>query len=230
MVAIAGTVLGLCTVAMPRLASVVIPAYDEQDTILNVIRVAETHPAVAEVIVVSDGSTDRTVERARTTSAIVIDQQPNQGKGQAMDTGVQHAKHDVILFLDADISGLTHEMISWLIDPLFDNTHDMLTLHRDRKAQAFETLHYSLVLGGERSLRREIWLLLPKEMKKGFYIEPALNCYARRYGYRADMIFAPGLKSRIKEDKHGLLRGFWERMVMLSQWARVYAILFLFLR
>src|SRR3954453_13544456 len=95
----------------PRI-SAIIAAYNEQDTIVDVIRSVEGHPIIQEIIVVDDGSTDATVERARTTSANVISMEKNSGKAAAMSRGVKAARNETILFLDADILGLTHQMIT----------------------------------------------------------------------------------------------------------------------
>src|SRR5882724_2099157 len=77
--------------------SAIIAAYNEQDTIVNVIRAVEGHPLVDEIIVVDDGSSDATSERARETSANVITLPHNVGKAGAMNRGVQVARNDFIL-------------------------------------------------------------------------------------------------------------------------------------
>jgi glycosyltransferase involved in cell wall biosynthesis len=80
----------------------VIPAHDEAPRIAAVVAAAREHlPA----IVVDDGSTDATAERAREAGADVIEQRPNQGKGMALRTGFRRAiadGADAILTLDGD--------------------------------------------------------------------------------------------------------------------------------
>jgi glycosyltransferase involved in cell wall biosynthesis len=80
----------------------VIPAHDEAPRIAAVVRAAREHLAV---IVVDDGSTDATADRAREAGATVIEQQPNQGKGAALRAGFRAALAEgaeAILTLDAD--------------------------------------------------------------------------------------------------------------------------------
>jgi len=80
----------------------VIPAHDEAPRISAVVAAASEH---VPVIVVDDGSTDATAERAREAGADVIEQRPNQGKGMALRTGFRRAiagGADAILTLDAD--------------------------------------------------------------------------------------------------------------------------------
>ncbi len=80
----------------------VIPAHDEEPRIGAVVRAAREH---LPVIVVDDGSSDATADRAREAGATVIDQRPNQGKGAALRAGFRQAIEDgaaAILTLDAD--------------------------------------------------------------------------------------------------------------------------------
>lgn len=89
--------------------SIVIPVYNEEATILSVLeRVREQSvPGVAfEVIVVNDGSTDRTRERLDANPALfdhVIHLERNGGKGAAVRAGLEAAAGDFILFQDADL-------------------------------------------------------------------------------------------------------------------------------
>ena len=79
-----------------------IPGYNEGPRIGAVVGAAREH---LPVIVVDDGSTDSTSERARDAGAEVLKQRPNQGKGMALRTGFRRAiEEDVeaILTLDAD--------------------------------------------------------------------------------------------------------------------------------
>jgi glycosyltransferase involved in cell wall biosynthesis len=80
----------------------VVPAHDEAPRITAVISAARN---LLPVIVVDDGSTDATADRARAAGAEVIEQHPNQGKGMALRTGFRKALADgadAILTLDAD--------------------------------------------------------------------------------------------------------------------------------
>ena len=81
----------------------VIPAYNESQTIAEVLR--DTSRFVDGIIVVDDGSTDRTAEIARTHGALVVRHVINRGLGAAIGTGFEMAKRlsaDVVVTLDAD--------------------------------------------------------------------------------------------------------------------------------
>jgi glycosyltransferase involved in cell wall biosynthesis len=82
---------------------VVIPAYDEEKTIGTIIK--RTRKYVDKVIVVDDGSTDKTSEVSKKFGAEVIRYKRNQGAGHASRVGLKEAirmKSDIILFLDGD--------------------------------------------------------------------------------------------------------------------------------
>ena len=93
--------------------SIVIPAYNEEDAIESIITrcldasteiISKTPVNDVEIIVVSDGSVDKTVERAKVfePSIKLIAYVPNRGYGAALKTGFHEAKGDLVSFLDAD--------------------------------------------------------------------------------------------------------------------------------
>src|SRR5690606_7080704 len=77
--------------------------------------------AVDEIIVVSDGSTDATPQVAEQFGAKVINLSMNLGKGGAMKVGVTHCNADTVLFLDADLIGLTPRHIKNLLQPVIND-------------------------------------------------------------------------------------------------------------
>jgi len=82
---------------------VIIPAYNEEQTIADVL--TRTRSFVDEIIVVNDGSSDRTEQIARTQGARVVSHVINRGLGAAIGTGFEMASRlqaDVVLTLDAD--------------------------------------------------------------------------------------------------------------------------------
>ncbi|MGD0295029.1 MAG: glycosyltransferase family A protein [Terracidiphilus sp.] len=83
--------------------SAVIPAYNAERFISGTIQsvLAQTHK-IAEIIVVDDGSTDRTAEIAAGFPGVRVIQRPNGGPGAARNTGIHAASGEWIAFLDSD--------------------------------------------------------------------------------------------------------------------------------
>ena len=81
----------------------VVPAYNEEKHIGDVVR--RTRQQLDHVLVVDDGSADKTAERARDAGAEVIVHEQNRGKGETIKTGLRHwldRQFDFVIILDAD--------------------------------------------------------------------------------------------------------------------------------
>jgi glycosyltransferase involved in cell wall biosynthesis len=87
--------------------SVLIPVYNEERTLERLLDAVEERPEVAELVIVDDGSTDRTPEilsaRDFKVTARVIRHERNRGKGAALRTAISAARGDVALVQDADL-------------------------------------------------------------------------------------------------------------------------------
>src|SRR5207244_12885300 len=83
--------------------SVVIPALNEEEPIAAVVRECFASGVPREIIVVDNGSTDRTAENARSAGAKVVSE-PTRGYGRACAAGVRaiSPQCDIVLFLDGD--------------------------------------------------------------------------------------------------------------------------------
>ncbi|MFB3902079.1 MAG: glycosyltransferase family 2 protein [Acidobacteriota bacterium] len=112
---------------------VIIPALNEERAIGQVLQAVPDW--IDEVIVVDNGSTDRTAQIAAGSGARVV-REPRPGYGQACHTGVQAAgKADILLFMDADFSDYPEEA-GELVKPIAEEKYDLVIGSRSRGARA----------------------------------------------------------------------------------------------
>jgi len=127
--------------------SVVIPALDEEEPIGDVVR-AIPREIASEVIVVDNGSADRTAEVAREAGARVVSE-PRRGYGRACRAGVEAVAPDaeVVVFLDGDGSDCP-ELMSRLIDPIKEGRYDFVIGSRTRGQRERGSMNFQQVFAG----------------------------------------------------------------------------------
>lgn len=195
--------------------SVVIPAFNEARTIRRVIEVARRAFGASEVIVVDDGSRDVTGRIAAAAGARVVRLAENLGKGAAMVAGARAATCDVVLFLDADLLGLTTALVANLAGPVVDGKADM-TIGVFGAGRAATDLAQFIApnLSGQRAIARSTFLDLPGIAESRYGVEVALSNFARDLGLRVAKVSLPGVTQVMKEEKRGFWRGFVQRLRM----------------
>lgn len=200
----------------PRVAAI-IPAYNEETTIGDVVKVLWSSPLVYQVIVVSDGSADKTAEVARAAGAEVYDLRHNVGKGSAMLHGVTHTDAPIILFADADLRGFTKKHVEQLLRPVLSGARTMNVGTRDRGKLFFSVAKYLPLISGERAMKRKVFEAVPPQFLKGFMVESSLNYYCRSHKLPYGSVPLVGLQVRRKYEKVGWLLGGVQYLKMLVQ-------------
>ncbi len=193
----------------------IIPAYNEERTLGQVLDVVRSVPAVNEVIVISDGSTDGTARVARAHGAHCIELRENVGKGGALKAGIDRADADVYLFLDADLVGLRREHVEALLAPVLEGEAEMTVGVFDRGRVATDLAQLvAPFLSGQRAVRRRVLQDVPGLEASRFGVEVALTRHIRRHRIPVKLVPLDNLTHLMKEEKLGLLRGFVARMKM----------------
>ena len=177
--------------------SLIIPAYNEEKTIGEVVRVACKSNLIDEIIVVNDGSADNTSIIARESGAKVIDLSKNKGKGGALSEGIKKAQGEILLFLDADLIGLTNQHIKNLLTPI-------LTKQAEMSIGIFtnDPIHKLMPqLSGQRALKRKIVKDIPNFEKSGFGFETILSKHCQKRKIRTKMVWLKNITHLPKEEK-----------------------------
>lgn len=195
--------------------SAVIPAYNEERSIGDVVRTLRQHSSIDEVIVVSDGSTDGTAEQARQAGAYVVELPENRGKGAALRTGAAISQGNVLLFLDADLIGLTSQHIDQLLEAVMSRESDMTVGVFDRGRGSTDLAQaLAPTLSGQRVVRKEVLDQVVGLEAAGYGAEVALTRHMKRHRYRITEVTLPEMTHHTKEEKRGLMKGFAARMRM----------------
>src|SRR5260370_8948412 len=127
--------------------SVIIPALNEEETIADVVRNVPREIA-SEIMVVDNGSNDRTAERARAAGARVV-AEPRHGYGRACAAGVRALGPDceIVVFLDGD-GGDCPELMPCLVEPISRDRSDFVIGSRTRGEREACSLNFQQVFAG----------------------------------------------------------------------------------
>jgi len=204
-------------ILMHNKVSLVIPAFNEEPTISGIVEAVKQNKYIDEIIVVDDGSSDTTAQRAKNSGATVITLEKNQGKAGAMNQGIKAAHNRIICFLDGDIRGITSEVVAALVLPVLKGECRMFIGILARKSNLANSLLPHLPkLGGCRTIYKELWYAIPDRLKKKYQIEMVLNFYAKKLGHKTEIKIFDELYQEPKEKKWGLFTGLLLRGLMVA--------------
>lgn len=198
-----------------RVAAIV-PAYNEEANIACVLQVLCDVPEIDQIIVVNDGSLDRTgAVAAGFPKVLVIDQTENQGKGAALKVGAESADADILLFLDADLIGLTVPHVQQLIEPVLDGeTEATVGIFDGGRTSTDWAQALAPFLSGQRVLRRTLLTGVDHIDASRYGVELQLHRQLKRMGKVPKEVILKDVSQVMKEEKLGLAKGFAARMRM----------------
>lgn len=196
----------------------IIPAYNEEKTIGNIIKCLRNIEYINDIIVVSDGSVDNTAGISRDMGARTIELENNRGKGAALVTGLENSDGDILLFLDADLIGLKRWHIEELLLPVLKDEADMtIGIFKNGRFVTDMAQRVAPYLSGQRALKRTVIQNIDMLDMTRYGIEVAITKFAGRKNYRLIPVKLENLTHIMKEEKLGFSKGFAERMKMYWQ-------------
>jgi glycosyltransferase involved in cell wall biosynthesis len=216
--------------------SVIVPAFNEEERLSKTLSAIRKWNQAVELIVVDDGSTDRTSDIAVQLADVLVHNEQNMGKGASLWKGWQKSSGDVILFLDADL-GLSAAHAGELVVPIEQNYADMsiACLPRTNRKGGFGLVlglaRYGIVqlcgfqsmapLSGQRAIRREV-LESIGSLSDGFGIEVGLTIDVVKKGFKVVEVPVPFVHRETGRDIKGFIhRGkefYWVGRTLLKKW------------
>ena len=176
-----------------------IPAFNEQTTIVATVEAVFDIPGVSEVVVIDDGSWDETAFFAHDAGATVIQLEKRSGKGAALNRGIAETEAQIYMFLHADLGSSAKECAA-LLEPILADHADMSIgvmpssglrpggMGFVLKLSGWAIRRYggtivTAPLSGQRAIRSQL-LADIGDLEPGFAVETALTIDALRLGYR----------------------------------------------
>lgn len=193
----------------------IVPAYNEEKTVADVIRVIKEIDLISKLVVVSDGSSDRTADIAFSMGADVIELKRNVGKGGAIKAALDKYTGDIILFLDADLIGLKREHVMDLLSPVINKDVDMsIGIFKKGRLRTDLAQIIAPYLSGQRAIRRSALDAIPNIDITRYGVEVAITRCFKKYNIKMDTVELNELSHYMKEEKLGLIKGLTARMKM----------------
>ncbi len=207
-----------------RSCGVLIPAYNEAARLGRVVETALS-AKLGPVLVVDDGSTDATAAVAKEAGAQVLRLPHNLGKGGAVFEGAKRLQTDVVVMIDADLTGLAETHLYALAEPVLEGDVEMTRgIFVGGRWRTTTAQRIAPQLNGQRGVVREQLLEVTGLKGSRYGVEIAITKHAKRSRWRTVDIAMPGVSQIMKEEKRGVVPGFIVRLRMyreiLGTWFR----------
>ena len=164
--------------------TVILPFYNEQKTLEIVLEAILATKEINQVVAINDGSRDKSLKIAQTFTdprLKLISYRINRGKAFAVGKGLDNAKNDLILMLDADLTGLTSQKIKKMLNEFFQADVDLMIFARTDSIFSSK-LKLIALTSGERMLYKHN--LMPQRRllndNLGYGLEVVINYLHRK--------------------------------------------------
>ena len=127
--------------------SVIIPAFNEEEPIGGVVREVSATKIPADIIVVDNGSTDQTANRAREAGARVVKAPRGYGRACAAGVAALRLECEIVVFLDGDGSDCP-EFMNQLVDPIVAEKYDFVIGSRTRGRREQGSMNLQQIVSG----------------------------------------------------------------------------------
>ena len=159
----------------------VIPAYNEENTIGDILKTLKSCGLINKIILINDGSTDRTLEIVKQYNVEIINLDSNMGKSQAVKYGCSNLKTDILFLCDGDLIGFKEYHAKKILEPVLEGESTMSIGLRDYGTIQNYIAKMFPLISGERAIVYSVF----KEMlsSKYFYdygMEPVMNHYCEK--------------------------------------------------
>ena len=200
-----------------RSCGVLIPAYNEAAWLRRIAQTA-LRSRLGPVLVVDDGSSDATATVAKETGAEVLTLPRNLGKGGAVFEGAKHLQTDVVILVDADLTGLNEAHLHDLAAPVLRGEVEMTRgIFVGGRWRTTAAQRIAPQLNGQRGIVRARLLEVEGLRPSRYGIEIAITEHAKKAQWRTLDVAMPGVSQVMKEEKRGLLPGFIIRLKMYTE-------------
>lgn len=206
---------------MDKFVTILVPAYNEESRIGDVLKVICKYPRARQVIVIDDGSDDNTAKEASQFPVKILKHRKNKGKGAALQTGIDYVKQSPLwMFLDADLINLQEHHLDSLIIPFEEDSSLGMTigmLQGGGKKNVDLAQRFFGILNGQRCLSNAFVSSLPSLKWSNFGVEIFLSKIAQARKVPVKKPVLKNLTHYTKEEKYGFAIGFPYRLQMYRE-------------
>jgi glycosyltransferase involved in cell wall biosynthesis len=195
----------------------IIPFYNEEDRVLQVLNVVTQIKGITQIICIDDGSTDDTSDqiRAHWPQVTLVRLPYNQGKAAAIREGVNLAKNETILLMDADLQSIQKAEVEKAIQAIAQHNLDMLILRRINAPWFVKFDRGDTLLSGERLVKKKDLVHILNQEVNHYQVELAINLYMQKH--KRNVRWMPwSATNTYKAKKIGLVKGYQKEFKMFT--------------